>query len=278
MILLLFVRFLPCTVFVTKERFSAQSQPYMIHTYEHTQPYTIFAHWGHPPVPHKTIPLSLPPSDTVNQSINHTIILQLRLSTSQALSSTPYSLISSFSFAFYSIESSIYLYDKITVDWDIMIKRSNYFLVYAVSLLICQASGIRLPLSPTFSRGRRMQDDSTLKSMQVHERYVERSNVSSYLKIRGGGARSVISNFNEYIGESKSRSWSVLMISILIDSASAALMKTAQRDSSIKKLIVSFLGFLLRYVQYANYTILSVSDKLFIDWNKIQIINFAFVS
>ena len=131
-----------------------------------------------------------------------------------------------------------------------MIKRSNYFLVYAVSLLICQASGIRLPLSPTFSRGRRVQDDSTLKSMQVHERYVERSNVSSYLKIRGGGgARSVISNFNEYIGESKSRSWSVLMISILIDSASAALMKTAQRDSSIKKLIVSFLGFLLRYVK-----------------------------
>ena len=141
------------------------------------------------------------------------------------------------------------MYDKITVDWDIMIKRSNYFLVYAVSLLICQASGIRLPLSPTFSRGRRVQDDSTLKSMQVHERYVERSNVSSYLKIRGGGARSVISNFNEYIGESKSRSWYVLMISILIDSASAALMKTAQRDSSIKKLIVSFLGFLIRYVK-----------------------------
>ena len=85
--------------------------------------------------------------------------------------------------------------------------------------------------------------------MQVHERYVEISNVSSYLKIRGGGARSVISNFNEYIGESKSRSWYVLMISILIDSASAALMKTAQRDSSIKKLIVSFLGFILRYVK-----------------------------
>ena len=159
---------------------------------------------------------------------------------------TPSSL---FSFALYSIESSIYLYDKITVDWDIMIKRSNYFLVYAVSLLICQASGIRLPLSPTFSRGRRVQDDSTLKSMQVHKRYVEISNVSSYLKIRGGGARSVISNFNEYIGESKSRSWYVLMISILIDSASAALMKTAQRDSSIKKLIVSFLGFFLRYVK-----------------------------
>ena len=93
--------------------------------------------------------------------------------------------------------------------------------------------------------------------MQVHERYVERSNVSSsYLKIRGGGgARSVISNFNEYIGESKSRSWYVLMISILIDSASAALMKTAQRDSSIKKLIVSFIGFFLRYVKFANYTI-----------------------
>ncbi|OEU13416.1 Multi_Drug_Res-domain-containing protein [Fragilariopsis cylindrus CCMP1102] len=132
-----------------------------------------------------------------------------------------------------------------------MIKRSNYFLVYAVSLLICQASGIRLPLSPTFSRGRRVQDDSTLKSMQVHERYVEISNVSSYLNIRGGGARSVISNFNEYIGESKSRSWYVLMISILIDSASAALMKTAQRDSSIKKLIVSFLGFLLSLSGFA---------------------------
>ncbi|MGK3737569.1 MAG: hypothetical protein ACI8RD_000776 [Bacillariaceae sp.] len=128
-----------------------------------------------------------------------------------------------------------------------MIKRSNYIFVYAVSLLICQASGIRLPLSPaaTSSRGRRVHDDSTLK-MQFHERHVEISNVSSILKIRGGGARSVISNFNEYIGESKSRSWYVLMISILIDSASAALMKTAQRDSSVNKLIVSFLGYFVR--------------------------------
>jgi hypothetical protein len=189
-------------------------------------------------VPHTPIPFPL------HLPIFHLMNLSFLISWSIQ---KPTILFHSFSFALHSIESTIYWYDKITIDWDIMIKRSNYFLVYAVSLLICQASGIRLSLchAATFSRRRRVHDDSTLK-MQDHERHVEISNVSSFLKIRGGGARSVVSNFNEYIGESKSRSWYVLMVSILIDSASAALMKTAQRDSSIKKLIISFVGYFVR--------------------------------
>lgn len=71
------------------------------------------------------------------------------------------------------------------------------------------------------------------------------------LGIRGGGVGSVISNFNEYVGASKSRSWAILMVSILCDTASAALMKTAQTESSKWKLMLSFFGFFLSLSGFA---------------------------
>jgi uncharacterized membrane protein len=53
----------------------------------------------------------------------------------------------------------------------------------------------------------------------------------------------MISDFNNYIGASRKRAWMVLMVSILTDTASVALMKTAQEESNVRKLVMSFFGF-----------------------------------
>ena len=64
--------------------------------------------------------------------------------------------------------------------------------------------------------------------------------------IRGGGVGSIVSDFNDYIGASKARSWAVLVFSILTDTVSVTLMKTAQEEGSVSKIVLSFIGFFLR--------------------------------
>jgi hypothetical protein len=71
--------------------------------------------------------------------------------------------------------------------------------------------------------------------------------VTSVLAIRGGGGvGSMVSDLNDYIGASKTRSWGVLVFSILTDTVAVTLMKTAQEESSVQKLGLSFVGFFLR--------------------------------
>jgi hypothetical protein len=67
------------------------------------------------------------------------------------------------------------------------------------------------------------------------------------LKFRGGGGTgSALFNFPEYIAASKSRSWTILLLSILTDAVSTTLMKTAQEESSTPKLVLAFCGYLIR--------------------------------
>ena len=77
---------------------------------------------------------------------------------------------------------------------------------------------------------------------------------NSVIAIRGGGVGSMISDFNDYIGASKARSWVVLAFSVLFDTVSVALLKTAQAKSSQKQatqtIAISFFGFFLRRVLY----------------------------
>ncbi len=70
--------------------------------------------------------------------------------------------------------------------------------------------------------------------------------LASILGIRGGGFGSMVSDFNEYIGASKSRAWAVLVFSILTDTVSVTLMKMGQEESSMEKIVLSFVGFFLR--------------------------------
>lgn len=66
-----------------------------------------------------------------------------------------------------------------------------------------------------------------------------------FLKLRGGGG--TIANFSKYIGDSRSRSWVVLLISILLDSMSSTMMKMGRDEGSIVKLATAYLGFFTRY-------------------------------
>ena len=131
-----------------------------------------------------------------------------------------------------------------------MIKAIICRIVYVVTLLTWQVSGTFHPLSSVNSitstatgriGSRRVQEYDTTQPNDHDKR-----SVASILKIRGGGAGSVISNLNDYIGASKSRSWAVLIISVLIDTAAVTLMKTAQAESSAQKLVLSFFGLFLR--------------------------------
>jgi hypothetical protein len=71
--------------------------------------------------------------------------------------------------------------------------------------------------------------------------------VTSVLSIRGGGPIGcMVCDLNDYIGSSKARSWGVLVFSILTDAVAVTLMKTAQDESSVQKLVLSFFGFFIR--------------------------------
>jgi hypothetical protein len=62
----------------------------------------------------------------------------------------------------------------------------------------------------------------------------------------GGAAASFMSQINDYIGASKQRCWVILLCSILIDTMSTTLMKSAQVESSFAKLILAFVGYFIR--------------------------------
>lgn len=122
------------------------------------------------------------------------------------------------------------------------------------ALLSWQVSGTFHPLASMTS------DTSTTVSGRIGTRREHNSGaislcdaelVPSVLAIRGGGAGSMVSDFNNYIGSSKFRSWTVLVFSILTDTVSVTLMKAAQAESSVPKLVISFLGFFLSLVGFA---------------------------
>ena len=68
---------------------------------------------------------------------------------------------------------------------------------------------------------------------------------SLYVTLRGGDG---MTDFANYIGSSRNRSWAVLFLAILLDTGSATLMKIGRDEGSMAKLLVSYCGFFLRYV------------------------------
>lgn len=69
------------------------------------------------------------------------------------------------------------------------------------------------------------------------------SSPTSFLKIRGGGT---VSKFAKYIGDSRSRCWIVLLLSILTDTCSTTMMKMGRDEGSAAKLLTAYFGFFLR--------------------------------
>lgn len=121
--------------------------------------------------------------------------------------------------------------------------------VVALLLVTGRVSGTVCPLSSKTSttlaaigsidsRQVELEHDATLLKDAKH--------ITSIVDIRGGGVGSAVSDFNEYIGASKSRSWAVLVFSIITDTFSVTLMKSAQAESSMEKMVVSFLGLFVR--------------------------------
>mmetsp|Transcript_6894 Transcript_6894/g.10896 ORF Transcript_6894/g.10896 Transcript_6894/m.10896 type:complete len:254 (+) Transcript_6894:127-888(+) len=87
-------------------------------------------------------------------------------------------------------------------------------------------------------------------NVQARDRKMKLSSVekSVLCKIRGGGGNgfgSMFSSFNEYIGASKRRCWMVLLVSIMLDTISTTLMKTAQEQGSVSKSVLAFVGYFL---------------------------------
>ncbi|CAJ1930560.1 unnamed protein product [Cylindrotheca closterium] len=71
---------------------------------------------------------------------------------------------------------------------------------------------------------------------------------SPILKLRGGGA---IAKFSKYIGDSRARSWVVLVISIILDSMSSTMMKLGRDEGSIVKLATAYFGFFTSLTGFA---------------------------
>ncbi len=123
------------------------------------------------------------------------------------------------------------------------------FLCCLAALLSRQVSATFHPLtavtSTTSSRGgasigsKKVQDFDTMTVMKSHS-------IASIHAIRGGGFNELVSGFNDYVGASKSRSWAVLVFSILMDTVSVTLMKSAQKEATVWKISLSFFGFALR--------------------------------
>jgi len=116
---------------------------------------------------------------------------------------------------------------------------------------------------PLVTRQRRSFDMT-----RVHR---EPISVDAAIALRGGGIGSMVSDFNDYIGASKARSWAVLAFSVLFDTVSVALLKTAQAKSSQKQAIqtiaISFFGFFLRRVlstgPHCVYGLVAVPNEKF---------------
>ena len=107
--------------------------------------------------------------------------------------------------------------------------------------------GMRLPtrsrislFKPIIQKSDAEQDDEASSISTFHK-----SPAPPILKLRGGGG--AIANFSKYIGDSRTRSWVVLLISILLDSMSCTMMKMGRDEGSIVKLATAYLGFFTRY-------------------------------
>lgn len=131
-----------------------------------------------------------------------------------------------------------------------MTKGSGFrILCLLVALLSRQVSGTVYPqtwVTPTATRGTR--NPVGFKEAREFDTMTKKDSacMAPVYAIRGGGIGSMVSDFNEYIGASKSRGWAVLMFSILMDTVSVTLMKAGQKESSIYKVVLSFVGFFLR--------------------------------
>lgn len=105
-------------------------------------------------------------------------------------------------------------------------------------------------------------EDATVMYARRDKTYLERSSeaeddcddgpilaVRALLQVRGGGGTGIgsgLSRLSEYIAASRSRSWTVLFLSILTDTVATTLMKTARKESSTPKLVVAFCGYFIR--------------------------------
>ena len=56
----------------------------------------------------------------------------------------------------------------------------------------------------------------------------------------------MVSDLNDYIGATKTRSWTVLMLSIASDTVAVTLMKQAQEEAALHKMVLPFGLFFLR--------------------------------
>ena len=81
-------------------------------------------------------------------------------------------------------------------------------------------------------------------------------------KVRGGGNGTgtttlmsttstsslvtLVAKFHTYMGASKARAWCILFVAILVDASSAALLKVAQREASVRKLLLAYCGLITR--------------------------------
>lgn len=55
-----------------------------------------------------------------------------------------------------------------------------------------------------------------------------------------------MSSLSTSLSATKARCWALLVLAVVIDTLSATLMKIAQNESSLKKLILSYFGYFLR--------------------------------
>lgn len=117
-----------------------------------------------------------------------------------------------------------------------------------LAVIVQQASGVFHPVA--FRASKTLAGSRKIGSgwAQDHDADLlrKRQQLNAIVHIRGGGVTSMISDFNEYIGASKFRSWAVLVFSIMTDTCAVTLMKTAQAESSMNKLIMSFVGLFVR--------------------------------
>mmetsp|Transcript_7305 Transcript_7305/g.21175 ORF Transcript_7305/g.21175 Transcript_7305/m.21175 type:complete len:200 (-) Transcript_7305:2327-2926(-) len=125
------------------------------------------------------------------------------------------------------------------------------FLVVLVS--VGQVSGAFYPLTSRTCnvRSARVNTDSGCVRQDPKLLRDAESSFAFVMSIRGGGIKSIVSEFNEYIGASKSRSWWVLVCSIVTDTYAVTLMKQAQAESSAKKLAMSYGGLFLSLSGFA---------------------------
>lgn len=124
-----------------------------------------------------------------------------------------------------------------------------HLLLFLVVLLSRQVSGTFQPLAlKTPVTSKRASDP--IGSRREHQfdasGNTDSTSLATIHAIRGGNVGSIVSSFNDYIGESKARSWAILAFSILADMVSVTLMKTGQDEGSAHKIALSFFGFAVR--------------------------------